>query len=253
MARMKDKKKANRVTIPGMKGVEGRVLVAESEHRVVVKTVSMEEGASAEYLKWQFSVEGGKQDGASLYYNTSLAPQALWNLRSLLEAMGQDIPDDDTDMDPSDFEGLTLMVSVEHDTYEGKKQAKIVDFWPAEVEDAKKESKGKKASKDDDDDDDVKSKKSRRGKDDDEGDDDKKPAKKSKRDADDDDDDKKPAKKGGKKKSKLTQDEVSEMDEDELRDVVKDLELEVDLDDYRTLRKMRAAVIDACDEGGHFE
>jgi hypothetical protein len=40
------------------------------------------------------------------------------------------------------------------------------------------------------------------------------------------------------------------MSADELADVVSEHELEVDLDDLPTLRKQRAAVIDALDDAG---
>ena len=252
MARMRDKKKARRVTIPGMAGVEGRVTVAEGEYLVEVSEVTQEEGGSADYLKWVFEITGKLHNGASLFYNTSFAPQALWNLRSLLEALQFEVPDDDLDMDPTEFVGLKLMVSVEHDTYEGKKQAKIVDFWPApegSAEQNEDEPKSRKAR--DDDEEKKSSRKSRR----------------SRRQREDDEDndagaeqneDEPKSRRGKKSRDKkkpalVSQDDLADMKQDELEDVVERLGLDLDLTDYPTLRKMRNAVIDAAEEAGVLE
>jgi hypothetical protein len=54
-------------------------------------------------------------------------------------------------------------------------------------------------------------------------------------------------KKGG-DKAKLSKDEVNEMDEDELADCNKTNKLKVDLDDFRTIKKKRAAIIEALEE-----
>lgn len=111
---------------------------------------------------------------------------------------------------------------------------------------AKRGRKSKKAKADEDDDEDEKpsrKSKSKKAKDDDED--------------DEDDEDEKPAKgkkaAKGKKPKKLTADEVQDMDEEELADVIEKYELDVDLDDYKTLRKKSAAVIDALEEADLIE
>lgn len=257
MARMREKSKAKRVTIPGMSGVEGRVTIAEGEYRVRVAEVSEEDGQNYPYLKWKFNVTGKVHDGAPLFYNTSLAPQALWNLRGLLEAMQFDIPDDDLEIDPSEFTDLELMVNVEHDTYDGKKQAKIVDFWPVE---------GTSKAEDDEDEEETKpAKKSRKEKraeakaradSDEDGEDEEetKRGRKAKR-ARDEDEDESPKSRKGKKQSKamLQQDDLIEMKQDELEDVIEKYEFDLDLSDFPTLRKMRNAVIEAAEAAGVLE
>lgn len=81
---------------------------------------------------------------------------------------------------------------------------------------------------------------------------------------DDDDgdeaDDKKSSKRGSKKGSskkrsaKLTQDEVNEMSEEELEEVVERYDLDdVDLSEHKTLKKKKAAVIDALQEAGKID
>lgn len=55
----------------------------------------------------------------------------------------------------------------------------------------------------------------------------------------------------GKKKA-VTEDDIQEMSEEELEAVIEQFELDVDLSDHKTLRKMKNAVIDAMEEGDHF-
>lgn len=47
---------------------------------------------------------------------------------------------------------------------------------------------------------------------------------------------------------KVTADEINEMDQEELEAFVEENELDVDLDDFKTLRKKRSAVVDAAEE-----
>lgn len=56
-----------------------------------------------------------------------------------------------------------------------------------------------------------------------------------------------------KKQSDVTEDDVNDMSEDELTDLIEEHGLDVDLDDHRTLRKKKAAVIDALQEAGVLE
>lgn len=250
MARMKDRKtKAKRtsLTIPGMKGVEGkRPLAPEGEHLVKVVNVEQREGQNAPYFAWEFEIASGKYAGAKVWNNTSLAPQALWNLRGTLEALGIDIPDDDTDIDLDDLVGKECIVVIQHEDYDGKKQARVQDILPAEGagdddgedgdEDEAPKSKSKKPVPADDEDEAPKARRSRR----------------AARD-DDDEEDEAPTKKKSKKKSGVTKEEVMDMSQDELGDLIKEHELETDLEDYATLRKMKAAVVEALEEAGVLE
>lgn len=56
-----------------------------------------------------------------------------------------------------------------------------------------------------------------------------------------------------KKKEEVTEEQIQEMNEDELEEVVKNFELDLDLSEHKTLRKMKNAVIDAMEEGGHLD
>lgn len=257
----KKAKKAKGLFIPNLSGVEGRVTVPEGEYRVKVAEINEKEGNAADYYEWVFAIAEGQFEGQKLFYNTSLAEQALWNLRSLLESLGIEIEDDDMTLDPDDLMDRELMVMVEHEVYEGKKRSRIVDFSPVdgeaedsdeteEEEPAPKEKKRKsraerRAER--------KAKASKKDEDEEEGDEDdsdgdeeeEEEAPKSKKSGKD----KKSGKKGkDKKKSDLSREAVLDMSEDELEEVVEEHELDVDLSDYSTLRKKKNAVIDALED-----
>lgn len=284
MAR-KSKKKTGIVSLD-FSGVEARVLVKEGEYLVKVAEVTEEDGDKAPYLKWKFEIGEGKFEGSALYYITSLSEKSLWNLKSLLEALNVELPEDAVDLDLSEMVDLELMVTVEHDTYEGKKQARIVDFWAADgdKDDDDGKKKGKKKDK-------KGGKKKTAEKPDEDAindmdaeelaevieehsleiDPDDFPKVKALRkevikaleeagdgeDEEEDDDNKgKKNKKGGKKgkkKAAVDQDAINEMDEDELEAFVEEHELDIKLSKYKTLRKKQAAVIDAGTEAGVVE
>lgn len=263
MARSRSSGKKKSLSV-NFKGVEGRVTIAEGEYTVKVAEVTLEEGQSAEYLKWKFEIQGGKFDGKPLFTNTSLSPQALWNLRGLLEAMGVETPDDEMDLDLADYVDRELLVTVEHEMYEGKKQARVVDY--ASLDDAAEEKEDKKSSRrggNDEDDDEKPARRSRKSNDDDEGEEkqsrrsrrgrdeseeeDEKSARRSRRGRDEDEDEK-PSKRGKKKPSAISTDDVMDMSQDELEDLVTENDLEIDLSKIKTLTKMRNQVVDALDE-----
>lgn len=281
MAR-RPKKSSSKVTV-NMSGIEARVTVPEGDYRVAVDQVTREEGKNDDYLKWKLKIVGGKMDGKSLYNNTSLAPQALWNLANFLTALGEEIPDGELELDFEELQGKECMVVVQHEEYDSKPQAKVVDYYPVdgdaeedEDEDEKPAKKGKasKAKSDDDDEEDEDEKPAKRGRgrpakskdeddeDEDEDEEEEKPAKRGRgrpkkapaKDEDDDEDeeDEKVSKRGKGKKSKvvITAEEVDDMDEDELGDLIEKHDLDVDLDDYKTLRKKVTAVKDALEEKG---
>lgn len=256
------KRKANSVNVD-LSNVEARVLVQEGEHKIKVVEVSEEQGDKAPYLKWIFEVVSKTNKGGKVYYNTSLAPQALWNLRSLLEALEYEIPDSAFDLDFEELVDLECMVEISHEKYEGRPQAKPVNFWSVndageeeeEEEEAPKKTSAKKASRkaEPEEDEEEEEEKPRRGK------------RSSKKEEPEDEEDeeeeeeeegeapkksKATAKKSSKKKASVTQDEINEMSQEELEDVIKEHDLDCDLSEHRTLRKMRQAVIDAAEEAG---
>lgn len=207
------------IHVPDLSDVEGRVVIPEDRYTFEIVKVEEGEGDSGAYYKWTFAVVGGKYDGKKAKpYITSLAPEALWNLRNLLEGLEVDIPKKAFDLEVEEFIGMKFIAGIIHDTYEGRTQSEIDgNFEPVGDEDSGKDKGSKKKRDKEDDEDDDRS--SRRKKN-----------------------------KNKKEEVNYSQDEVNEMDEEELADVIKTHDLDVDLEDYKTLRKQRLGVIDALEK-----
>lgn len=90
-----------------------------------VPELKTSENSGNDYINWKLKGEGG-----TVYHTTSLQPQALWNLRNLLEAMGQEVPDGALDLDLDDYDGMELGAEIDHETYQGKKKPVVVDLFP---------------------------------------------------------------------------------------------------------------------------
>lgn len=230
MARSSRTRSRSDIVTINFKGIEGkRPLVAPGEYSVRVVEVSKEKGDEADYFAWVFEIfDNDKYDGAKLYNNTSLSKKSLWNLMGMLTALGIEVPDDELDIDLKEMIDLEMLAVVDHEEYKGKPQARIVDF----------DSLEDKPKKGDD-------KKGRRGRDDDEEE------KPKRRGRNDDADDDKPRRGGRSRRDEpepMTQDEVNDLDQDGLEDVNKKYGLKLDLDELKTLRKMKSAVIDALEE-----
>lgn len=225
-------------------GVESFAKMDEGEHDLTVKEVTKEKGDAGDYLKWILENE----DEARVYHNTSLSKASLWATKGFLEALGVEIPEDEFDLDLEDMVGKELLGTIELETYQGKRRPKLVDFAPAEAGGGK--DKGKKGKKDKDEAPDFE---------DMDEDDLKKFIKKNKLDVDPDDFPKEKKLRAAVEKAyeeensggddkKPSDEDIDDMDEEELADVIKDRKLDVDLDDYKTLRKKQGAVKKALED-----
>lgn len=112
--------------------VESRKTVSEGNHLVVIDSVEQKEGNKAPYLALVFEVSEGKDKGSKIFHNCSLAPQALFNLKALLEALGMNIPKKAFDLDLDTLVGLECIAEVSHELYEGKKKAVVTEFLEAD-------------------------------------------------------------------------------------------------------------------------
>ena len=90
------------------------------------------EKSGGRYLSWRFQIiEPKKFKGKTLYDRTSLKPDALWNLRNLINAaLGKNVAGKVVNFDPEVAYGKTVMITVEDDEYEGKIRSQIVDYQP---------------------------------------------------------------------------------------------------------------------------
>lgn len=134
--KLKMAKKSGRSVKVDMAGVEsGGVLIPEGDYIVSVDEITQEEGQSSgkPYLKFVLVVSEGDKKGSKLYHKTSLQPQALFNLKNTLIALGQPVPNKAMNIDLNSLEGESMMVSVGHEVYEGKKRSQVTDVFPLDV------------------------------------------------------------------------------------------------------------------------
>lgn len=109
-------------------GVESSGKVAEGRQLAEVAEVELRNSESGnDYLNWKLKAPGG-----NIYHTTSLQPQALWNLRNMLEALGLEVPDSTLELDLSEYPGMELGIEVENEVYQGKKRPVIIDLFPAD-------------------------------------------------------------------------------------------------------------------------
>src|SRR5690606_8210092 len=107
--------------------------VPEGDYPVRVKEITLEESSSGNlYLRWVLEIIDGKHKGKVLYHNTSLQPQALFNLRNTLEALGMEVPQAVVELDLDNLIGLKAAVSVEIEVYQGKEKSRAVEVFPLE-------------------------------------------------------------------------------------------------------------------------
>ncbi len=128
------KKRKSKLTID-FTGVEGgKFGVPDGEYLVEVAEVSHEvsDKSGKDYLRWIFAVVEGKNKGKKVSYITSLQPQALFNLRNLLEAMGVEVPNKAMNLDLDSLIGNMLGVEVENEKYQGKKRSQVVEIFSAD-------------------------------------------------------------------------------------------------------------------------
>lgn len=235
------------------KGLSVNLNDVESYFRPPRGTYSLEiagvEQGEGNSLAWDFKVTAGKFKGKEFRDYTNLEPQSLWRLRQLVEATGESV--EDAELDLEYFEALVgkeLAAEVNYREYEGKEKLAVTYILGGDDEDEKPAKKSRR--KDDDEEEEAKPRKKSRRDDDDE-EEDEKPARGKKRSRDDDEEEEAPkGKKGKKPKVELTQEEIRDMDTDELEKLVDKHELDVDLSEFKTLKKQQNAVIDAASEAG---
>jgi hypothetical protein len=230
------------------KDVETRRTPPEGDYPLrVAEAVQQKSQGGDQMVVLTFEISAGEYKGVKpkpIY--CVLNDANLWKLASILEALGQEVPQDEMDIDLAELIDEEMAGAIFHETYNGRKQANIGDWFPigdleANEDNGGKKGKKKKSKKDDAADDEPedtgkKSKKDKKSKKEPEPEPETKKGKKDKGDK------KSKKDKGGKKYSS---DAVAEMDEDDLAKVVKKEKLDVDLDDYKSQRKKAGAVIDA--------
>jgi len=143
MAR-RNRKNGKSIHIGDLSNVEtSKKALPEGEYLVKVAEVEDKESSNGNpMLAFTFNVEEGDYKGSKLFHNCSLQPQALFNLKGILLALGYDIPSSDFDLDTTELIGLTCGVDVAHEVYNGKKRARITDFYNPDDEDSEEDEDG---------------------------------------------------------------------------------------------------------------
>lgn len=219
MARSKKKSRIVTIDFEGVEAGGGSFHIKEGSYRMKVLEVEQTESDKGnDMFKWTFEGLEGAAKGKKFYVYTTLNEEALWKLRQLLEALQVEVPDGPLDLDLDEMVDLELIGIVSDDEYQGKTVSRMNDFESVDGEEEESSKKSSKKKKDDSD--------GGNGR----------------------------AKRGGKKTSKddepekIAADEVKAMDADELADLVEKYELEVDLDDHKTLRRKISAVVSELEE-----
>lgn len=125
-----------------LSGVEtSRRAIPEGTYSLVVNQVEQKTSREGNpMISFEFEVSEGPHKGAKLFENCSLQPQALFKLKSVLLALGMEIPNKAFDLNLKDLIGLECEVEVGHETYEGKKRARILEYInPGESEGSEEE------------------------------------------------------------------------------------------------------------------
>lgn len=134
-----------------LSGVEAsRKAIPEGTYEVVVNEATQKNSRDGNpMIAFEFEVAEGAHKGAKLYENCSLQPQALFKLKSVLLALGMEIPNKAFDLNLRDLVGLTCEVEVGHEVYEGKKRARILQYNdPEDTQDENEEDEGAESVED---------------------------------------------------------------------------------------------------------
>lgn len=115
-------------------------------HIVEVKK-AISKASKEPQLIFTFGLEGKKVKGKELMFYASLQPQALFNLRDILEALGEEIPEGVAKLKISEWVGGKVYVDVADDEYNGRPQSKIVRVLPREDDNDEEEEEEEKPAK----------------------------------------------------------------------------------------------------------
>lgn len=160
---MARKKKSKSEVKVNFKGVESRRTPPEGDYKCRVLEATLGTSSNKnEQIEFVAEIAEGEYKGQKLYLYCPLQDNSLWKLHAFMTALGMDPPEDEVEVDLSEFPDEEFMGVITHETYNGRKRAKLTDFDSLENyngdddDDDKKSSKkkgaGKKGkSKDDDD------------------------------------------------------------------------------------------------------
>ena len=125
----KRKGKKGRTISVDMSEAGGSFKCRDGIYLATVTKIDQEESVEGnDYLLWYLTTDAGNR----VLHNTSLLPQALWNLRETMESCGLEVPESTLDIDLDDLEGSQLGIEIENEVYQGKKRPRVIDTFPAD-------------------------------------------------------------------------------------------------------------------------
>ncbi len=112
--------------------------IPAGEYEAVISKVEVRESKSGPwpYLNWEFDITEEEHAGRKVWMMTSLSPKALWGVQGAFSTLGivsdsdaltelEYDPDDGTLTNP-DFAGMSVIVAVEEDEWQGQKHSRAV-------------------------------------------------------------------------------------------------------------------------------
>lgn len=171
---------------------------------------------------WLCKITGDTNKGQNIFVSNGLAENQLPFLKGSLQALGQEFPRDLSQLEKTGkkTEGMDVEVEVVHNgEYANSNFISLIDDG-SDDSDYEEEDDDEEGEEEDDD--------SSEEEDEDEDD-----------DGEDDE---------GNDEPKISKSEVDKMDEDQLDELIDENDLDVDLDDYKGIRKQRIAVLAALKE-----
>lgn len=126
------KKSKGKVITVDFSGVTTSGAVPEDNYAVRVEDVTQEEGPKAPYLNFELKITEGKYKGKKLWHICTLSPDGLWNLRTTLEAGGQDVPEGKMKVNLKELKGMEFGVTTETEMYKKKPRSRVTDVFSLE-------------------------------------------------------------------------------------------------------------------------
>lgn len=114
----------------------GRFRVAEGDYRFKLKKVESgtSENSGNPMLIWYWEGVEGKVEGKILKDYTTLTPKSLWKVRSILEALGMDVPKKVISIPLKKLVGKEVGITLGDDEpYEGKIKSRAMDYIDIET------------------------------------------------------------------------------------------------------------------------
>ena len=218
----------------------------EGTHQCRIEKFEIKEKDKNFRAVWQAKIQSDVGKGQMCFISCGLAEAQLPFLKGILSTLGLDFPRAMTDLETTGEEAVGMDVTVEvvhngeyaNSTFlsvedDGTEEEKYDDEDEEEEDDAEEESS--EEEEDEDDEDEEESSEEEEDEDDEDEDEDD--------EEEDEEEDDSSSSSGSIKKS-----DVNKMDEDELDEIIDEEDLDVDLDDFKGIRKQRTAVLKALEE-----